>query len=138
MPATIKPMPYHKNASLKNGFTLIEVLLTLLFSTILVVLLLTAATTLLQTYKTNQQSLAARIATKEIENLRQTSYSSLPSSGSFSDADLSKLTSSSGNLTVSNYQSSADIKQITVNVSWVQNGASKQVILETLIYKNGI
>jgi type II secretory pathway pseudopilin PulG len=120
------------------GFMLIEVLLALLFSATLAALLLVTASTLTQTYKSNMQSVAARIATTEVENLRKTSYASLPSSGSFTDPDLAKLTSSSATLTMSSYLGSPDIKQATVNITWIQNSSPRQVILETLIYKNGI
>lgn len=132
-------MPIHRiNGQQRSGFMLIDLLLTLLFATTLVMLLLVTATTLTQTYKSNMQSVAARIATKEVEYLRKTSYASLPSSGSFSDPDLSKLPSGSTNLTISSYQSSADIKQATITVNWIQNGASKQILLDTLVYKYGI
>lgn len=120
------------------GFMLIEVLLALLFSATLAALLLVTGSTLTQTYKSNMQSVAARIATTEVENLRKTSYASLPASGSFMDPDLAKLTSSTATLTMSNYQASPDIKQATVKIIWIQNGSPRQVILETLIYKNGI
>ena len=84
------------------------------------------------------QSVASRIATTEIENLRKTDYAFLPSSGAFTDPDLAKLTSASASLTISDYQASADIKQATVTINWIQNGSPRQVILDTLIYKNGI
>ena len=117
---------------------LIEILLALLFAATLAILLLITSSTLTQTYKSNIQGIAARIATTEIENLRKTAYASLPSSGSFTDPDLAKLTSGTAALTISSYQSSPDIKQATVTINWVQNGAPKQIILDTLIYKNGI
>lgn len=120
------------------GFMLTEVLLALLFSATLAILLLITASTLTQTYKSNMQAVASRIATTEIENLRKTSYTALPTSGPFTDPDLYKLTSSSATLTISSYLSSTDIKQATVTVNWIQNGSSRQVILDTLIYKNGI
>lgn len=132
-------MPKSKARSRKQpGLVLIEVLMALLFSATLAILLLITSSTLTQTYKSNMQSVGARIATTEIENLRKTAYASLPASGSFSDPDLAKLTSSSATLTMSSYQGSPDIKQATVSVSWVQNGSPRQVILDTLIYKNGI
>lgn len=121
-----------------KGFTLVEVLLTLVFSTTLAILLLTAASTLIQTHRSNLQTIAARIATKEIETLRNTSFASLPSSGSISDSDLAKLPSGTGTRTMANYQSSADIKQATVSVYWVQNGLSQSLNLSTLIYRFGI
>lgn len=122
----------------RSGLVLIEVLMALLFATTLAILLLITSSTLTQTYKSNTNSIAARIATTEIENLRKTAYTSLPSSGPFTDPDLAKLTSSSATLTISSYQSSPDVKQATVTVNWTQNGSPRQVILDTLIYKNGI
>ncbi len=122
----------------RPGFMFIDLLLTLLFATTLIMLLLVTATTLTQTFKTNLQSIATRIATKKIEDLRKTSYASLPTNGYFSDPDLIKLPSGSANLTMVNYQSSVDIKQATITVNWIQNEAPKQIIINTLIYKNGI
>lgn len=132
-------MPNSKVCNQKqSGLVLIEVLMALLFAATLAILLLITSSTLTQTYKSNLNAVAARIATTEIENLRQAAYASLPSSGSFSDPDLAKLTSSSAMLTMSSYQASADVKQATVTISWTQNGSPRQVILDTLIYKNGI
>ena len=122
----------------RPGFMFIDLLLTLLFATTLIILLLVTATTLTQTFKSNLQSIATRIATKKIEDLRKTSYSSLPTNGYFSDPDLIKLPSGSANLTMVNYLSSVDIKQATITVNWIQNEAPKQIIINTLIYKNGI
>ena len=135
-PATIKLKP--KIVKKRSGFMLVDLLLTLLFATTLIMLLLVTATTLTQTFRSNLQSIATRIATKKIEDLRKTSYASLPPNGSFLDPDLVKLPSSSANLTMVNYLSSVDIKQATITVNWIQNEAPKQIILNTLIYKNGI
>lgn len=120
------------------GLMLIEVLLALVFSATLAIILLITSSTLTQTYKSNTQSIAARIATTEIEKLRKTAYASLPSSGSFTDPDLAKLTSGTASRTMSSYQSSPDVKQATVTVNWTQNGSPRQIVLDTLIYKNGI
>lgn len=123
---------------LRPAFTLIEILLTLFFSATLAILLLTAAGTLVQTHRSNLQTIAARIATKEIETLRNTAYTSLPGDGSVTDPDISKLPGGSAIRTMASYQSSADIKQATITVNWTEKGLAQTLSLNTLIYKNGL
>jgi len=124
--------------STKPAFTLVEILLTLVFSTTLAMMLLIAASTLVQTHRSNLQTIAARIATKEVETLRNTVYASLPSSGSLSDPDISKLPNGSATRTMATYLGSADMKQATITVNWVEKGLAQTLSLNTLIYKNGL
>lgn len=128
---------------LQGGFTLIEIVLSLL----LILAILTVFFASSGTYTTNRganlAAIATKIATRQIETLRKTSYASLPSCPSptgcnISDSDLAKLPSSSAKQFIDSYQSSADIKQVTVGVEWVVAGSSKNIKLDTLIYKNGL
>lgn len=125
-------------SNLKRGFTLIEVLLSVFFFTALVTILLSASGTLLHTRAGNLQTLAAKIASKQIENLRNTAFASLPGSGSFADSDLSQLPQGTATRTITNYESDPDIKEVQITIAWTENGAPKQVQLMTLIYKNGL
>lgn len=106
--------------------------------TILAAILLIASVSLTQRHASNLQGIAAKIASKEIEKLRNTDFATLPSSGSFTDPDLPKLPSGAAVRTIANYQSSTQIKQATITVTWQVNGANRQVFMDTLIYQNGI
>ncbi|MEK7581529.1 MAG: prepilin-type N-terminal cleavage/methylation domain-containing protein [Patescibacteria group bacterium] len=120
------------------GFSLIEVLLSVFILIILTAILLTASGTLTLTRQSNLQSTASKIASKKVEDLRNTAFASLPASGPFADPNLSKLPQGAATLTVSNYQSSTQIKQVSINVTWVVNSTTRQVHMDTLIYENGI
>lgn len=136
-PVRILLMPT-SNVNSKAAFTLIEVLLSMFFLIAMVTILLSASGTLLHTRTSNLQTIATKIATKQIENLRNTAYASLPGSGTFADSDLSQLPQGTATRTIANYQSSADIKDVLVIISYIENGSPRNVNLETLIYKNGL
>lgn len=137
MPLRNKAVSSLQHAVSKKGFTLIEVLLSSFFFIALITILLSSSGTLLNTRKTNLETVASKVASKQIENLRNMPYASV-TSGSIVDGDLSKLPQGAGTKTVTSYQSSADIKDVLITVTWVENHASKQLKMETLIYKNGL
>lgn len=122
----------------RNGFSLIEVVLSLFIILALVTILLTASATLRTSRNSNLQVTATQIASRQIENLRNTDYASLPTSGTtpFSDSNLSKLPNSTATQTFSSY--GTDIQQVTLQVSWQESGIDKNIKIDTLIYKNGI
>lgn len=131
----------NKNNKIKNkqeGFTIIE----LLFSLALVAVMLVLYQVSLNTLKLNEvvrdREIALRIAQNKMEELRNTSYNSLPSSGTFADSLLTSLPSSSGNITVSDYDE--NIKQVSVIVQWHRPGtqSTSNVTLTTLIVSGGI
>lgn len=127
-----------QTANSKLGFTLIEVLLSLFFLIAMFTILLSASGTLLHTRTSNLQTAATKIATKQIENLRNTDFASLPGSGTFADSDLSQLPQGTATRNITNYQSSADIKDVLITIAYTENGAPRDVKVETLIYKNGL
>lgn len=139
--ATIVLMP---NRKLHRGFTLIEVVLAIFVILAIVTILLIASGSYTTSRGSNLQGIAAKIASRQMENLRNTDFASLPSTCispagcTFADTDLSRLTSGSAKQTIDPYQSSADMKLITIQVNWTVSGAAKQSKIETLIYKNGI
>ncbi len=149
MPSTnlrfkIRELVFSQRSKIKNlksisGFTLIEILVVLFVVAILGVILLTTSGTLAQRHSSNLQSIAAKIASKEIERLRGLDFLSLPSSGTITgDPDLTKLPSANAQRTVTNYQSAPEIKQVNVTVTWQVNEVNRQVSMETLIYQYGI
>lgn len=123
----------------RSGFTLIEILIIVFIIAILGTILLTTSGTLSQRHNSNLQSRAAKVASKEIERLRNLNFASLPGTGSVTgDPDLSKLPSGTALRTVTNYQGSSQIKQVNVTVTWQVNGNDRQISMETLIYQYGI
>lgn len=118
----------------KDGFTLIEVLLTIAFVAIISTILFSAVNVWRSVRHLQWQTIAYNIAKHKIEDIRNTEFASLPSSGSFSDSQMSRLPNASGQVTVSG----ADLKEITVTISWVQEGGAKNLNLKTLISEGGL
>lgn len=71
----LHPTPYTLNP--KDGFTLVEILLSLFFIIAIVTILFATSGTLFTRRKSDQQSIAAKAATKEIERLRGLTFSNL-------------------------------------------------------------
>ena len=127
----------------KPGFTLIEIVLSLLLILAILTVFFAGSGTYTASRGTNLAGIATKIATRQIETLRKVDYASLPSCPSptgcnISDSDLVKLPSGSAKQFIDTYESSTDIKQVTVVVDWVVSGANKNIKLDTLIYKNGL
>lgn len=133
------PIPNVKHPTTKkHGFTLIEILLLLVFILALVAILFSTSGTFAVSRSSNLQGIATKIASREVENLRKTDFAALPSTGSISDSDLSKLPQGSATRTVTDYQGNTKIKQVTIEVDWVDKGVPKNVKVETLIAENGL
>ena len=122
----------------RGGFTLLEIVLSLFLVLAIIVMLLSASGTFVSSRNSNLRSIAAKIESREIETLRKMNFDSLPASGSFTDSDLSKLPQGSAAQTLSPYQTSPDIKLVTIRVNWIENGATKSITEDTLIYRNGL
>ena len=130
----------------RSGFTLIEIALSLVFILAMIVILLTASGTFRTTRKGNLQGVATKIASRQIENLRNTAFASLPncpsptgcSITSAEEPDLSKLTSGSATKTLDDYEASTKIKQVLIKVNWTENAAPQEIKIETLISENGL
>ena len=85
------------------------------------------------------ENVAYHIAAKKIEEFRKTPFESLPASASFTDSGMSELASSTASFTISNYQSSSEIKDVSVTVNWLDpGGASQSVNLRTLMSIDGL
>lgn len=122
----------------QTGFTLIEVVVTILLIGATLVLY-NATSKIVVINKVNKyKEVALRIADEKVQTLRVAGYSSVPASGSFSDSLISSLPGGAGALTVSDVN--AGTKSVLVTVSWTnpQNGATQQVNLTTYIAEGGI
>ena len=137
----INLMPVYKN---KPGFSLVEIVISLTLIVGIMFTLFSSIGALTARRGSDLQTIATKIASRQMETLRNTEYASLPncpSGCSFADSDLSKLPQSpapSATQTLTSYQSSPDIKLATVQVNWYVNGAQKSLKIETLIYTYGI
>lgn len=121
-----------------QGFTLLETVISLFLIIAIITILLTSSSVQLASRGSNLQGTAVKIASRQIETLRNTDFSLLPASGAFTDPDLAKLPQGSAQTTIGDYREDPDIKQVTIQVTWVVGGAPKETKLETLIYKNGL
>jgi len=126
----------------KNAYSLVEIVIALFLLGALVTILLTVSGTLFTTRSSRLQQIATKIATKDIEYLRNLPFASLPSTGPCSqptnpDADLTKLPNGNCARTVTNYLGSSQIKFVTVTVTW-QEKIQKRVLLDTLVYQYGL
>ena len=137
------PLTIHRKAL---GFTLIETAISLVFILAMIVILLTASGTFRTTRKGNLQGVATKIASRQIESLRNTAYGSLqdcPSPNGCNitvqqEPDLVKLPSSSATKTLDDYEASTKIKLVKIQVNWTESGAAQNIKLETLISENGL
>ena len=134
-----------------GGFTLVEILLSLFFIIAIVTILFSTSGSLLTRRRSDQQSIAAKVATKDIEYLRGLAFASLPATsppgpsgclqlGGSTDPDLTKLRDGKCARTITDYAPpSTIIKQTTVTVYWDNdNGVEQQLKMDTLIYESGL
>ncbi len=132
----------------KGVFCLIKVLLAVFLIVGLATTLFPSSDTLFTTSTAWLQTIAAKAASKDIENMRNTAYANLPATtvGSCQSplpsdiqTDISKLKNGCLKRTVTQYSGSPDIKQITVQINWNSDkGAAESISLDTLIYKSGL
>lgn len=124
---------------MKKGFSLVEVLLFMLLALAMATILINSLSGFSKTRAVNLEATASQITNREIENLKNTSFSSLPASGAISDSDLAKLSpDAAATRSVTNYQGNTNIKQITITVSWTEEGVAKQIEMVTLLYEYGV
>ena len=129
-----------------SGFALIEILLALILILVIIAILFSASGTFLTTRRSNLQTIAAKIASCEIEQLRNTAFASIATGTDVDistpcNQDISKLPApKSAKRTITDYGSPADpdIKQVNIRVTWTENNASREIKMETLIAENGL
>lgn len=126
--ASTLPMP-GKIVSRKpsRGFTLLEVILTLVLLTIGVFALSQAMSTgMLASTDSGNVDLALNIAQAKMEEIKDTAFASIAASGPAADANFPNFTTT---VTVTG----TDPKQIDLTVAWNVQGGSTNVGLTTLI-----
>jgi len=128
--------PYHFRRESGKGFTLIEVTVSIFVIGIMII----ASAALLHgvpvSRVSHSQSIALSIAQNKIEALRANGYDALPASGTFTDAALSSLSSSTASTTISVYDSKT--KRADVGVSWLEGTSTRYYLtLTTLVTQIG-
>ena len=117
--------------------SLIEVVISMFMIAVLFVFYTAALNTVALSKKLRFENLAYHVANKQMEVLRDTAFSSLPSSGTISDSQLSQIPSGAGSYTISSYPGYGGMKEIVVTVIW-NDGIAKSVVLRTLAGSGGI
>jgi prepilin-type N-terminal cleavage/methylation domain-containing protein len=121
----------------QSGMTLIEVLVSMAMLGALVVLYAAVFNISVFTKGMKKENIAYHIASKKMEELRNTPYGSLPTSATFSDTQLSQLPASSASFTINNYGSYSGLKEIVVAVNW-NDGKARNISVKTLVGTGGI
>ena len=124
----------------QHGFTLIELVVALGIILLTVFVFGIAVSSLPLTRSASNRNIAYHAAGQKIEEMRNTPFAFLPSSGTFTYAILSELASSTAQLTMSSYSGYDinSIKQAVVNITWYENGTWQSVQLNTLISSTGL
>ena len=121
----------------QSGMSLIEVVISMFMIGVLLVFYAAALNTVALSRKTRNEDLVYHVANKQMEDLRNTPFSSLAASGSISDSQLSQIPSGSGNYTVSDYPGFTGMKEMVVTVNW-NDGIARQVVLKSLAGNGGL
>jgi len=110
-----------KNSQKQNGFSIIEALVAIFIVGVILVIYAASSNLLLLNNNARHLELAQRVAILEMEDLRAMPFNTLPASGSFSNSLLASLPHGSGQITLTDINSSS--KQIVVTVSWQEPSA---------------
>lgn len=113
------------------GFTLVELVIVLFLVTVSIFIFLKSTDTLGRIGRSRNQTKAYHLSAKKIEELRNTPFENLPPSGPFVDDGLS------GQLTVQDFEGHSDIKQVTVEIFFLDQSIQKKAQLDTLMSKFG-
>ncbi len=128
-----------KRESRNDGFTLIEVLVTLLILTVVLTALLSC---FIQGFdiltRMKQMTIATQSIQKELESIRSLPYSDILSlDDAFTNDNLTYLENSSGIINLEDSVGS-EIKKLTVSLTWTYRGRQLRKEVVTYITKKGI
>lgn len=123
----------------KGGFTLIEVLITIMMLAVVLTALLSC---FIQAFdiltRMKQMTVATQSIQNELEFIRSMHYSDILSlDDSFTNDSLSYLENSSGIIDLED-SVGAEIKKLTVSVTWIYRGRQMQKEVVTYVTKKGI
>ena len=120
----------------QEGMSLVEIIISIFLIMILFSLLIMEVATLSISKGQKYENIAYHVANKQMEDLRQTALSEIPSSGTISSSLLAEIPSGSGTFWVDDYPGHSGVKEVVVTVTWSYNG-QKSVVLTTLMGSGG-
>jgi len=124
------------NYSKKDGFTLIEILISLGILSATVALGTVVVNSTQVTRDAAYENSAFRIANSKLDELRFDGYDALPASGQFFDTELSSLPQGSASTSITSWNDKT--KKVVTGVSWRSaDGSMRFVSLTTLITQVG-
>lgn len=126
-----------KTKNFQKGFSLIEVVISMLMIAVILVLYASALNLATLSRKLRYENLAYHTANKQMETLRGMPYGGLPAAGVIADPMLAQIPSGTGDYTVELYPGHGSLKEIVVTVEW-NDGIPKQIVLRTLSGIGGI
>lgn len=123
-----------------EGFTLIEVLITMVILGVVLIALITCFIYGFNVLaRTRQTALAAQCAQKELESIRNMPFNQVLALGtSWTHENLAKLENGQGALTVQDSGLGEDIKKLTVRVTWTYRGRNMRDEIVTYVTREGI
>lgn len=131
-----------KTVRQENGFSLVEVLISM---TVLAIIVLTLISVLVYGFgallRTRQVSLATQICKEQIDHVRNMPFADILMLGTtFSSAKLSELQSGAGSQAVENITPSGPphIVKYSVAVAWLYHGRPLRKDVVTFITRNGV
>ena len=131
--------PIDKGRKKEAGFTLVEVLITILLFTVVLTALLSC---FIQGFdilmRMKQMTIATQSIQKELELIRNMHYNDiLTMDSSFTNDNFSYLENSSGVISLED-SVGAEIKKLTVSVAWIYRGRQMRKEVVTYVTKKGI
>ncbi|MBI2601182.1 prepilin-type N-terminal cleavage/methylation domain-containing protein [Candidatus Daviesbacteria bacterium] len=135
---------FRKNLFPQRGFSLIEIMLAISTISILIILIASFPNAINLVTKSQHQSLAREIISKQIEDLRSLSYINLSlGETQLLDSRLSLLPNGNGKVLVESCDGTTcsnneKTKKITVRVSWKEGSRTQDVNVSTLISEGGL
>lgn len=128
-----------KRKNKEQGFTLVEVLVTIVVVAVALMALLSVfiyGFNLLSRMK--QTAIATQCAQEELENIRNLTYEEILALGpSFTNDSLTLLDNSTGIRTIED-SVGPDIKKLTISVFWIYRGQNMRKDIVTYITREGI
>lgn len=124
-----------ENASQNSGFTLIEMIVALVILSAATAMVTVVMAMAKNVHDIGFENIAFHIAENKMNELRAGGYATLPSSGTFTDPQLSIIPQGQASTTVSVWN--AKTKQVLVGVSWVGTIGAQYTSLTTLVTQSG-
>ncbi len=128
----------------ESGVSLVEAILVILIVGMTALLIGSLPNSFSLIGKSSHEAVAKEIALKKIEGLRSQTYDNLANGTSvLVDSRLSNLPTGSGQVTIGDCPNNVCtngelIKQVDVNVDWVEAGKPREVKISTFIAKGGL